>query len=287
MGIEASKPEVAIQEAARQEAVVQEAARQEAAKRETTKLETAKKETTKLEFEAKVLKELNDVKAISPGDFLSAEEIINIYEKCKVLVIGLHHAGKSTFINNIYRVVLQEWDKPFTAYATSAPAAYGQITIEPEKFQIKGLPRICFYDTQAVIQEQEKMDYKSLISLKLKDTVDEINVCILVIDSKTLEGIGTIEQLKELAKSIVQLNRRPIVVLTNKLDKTMPITQIRAFCGTDYVFEIDNYTMPDNILTIPTRNLDSDLTIIRILKACFLTADRFHSQKLLNKNTVK
>jgi hypothetical protein len=80
---------------------------------------------------------LAKVHTVKPGESLHLEERQGIFPIVNVLVIGLHHSGKSSLVNTMLRVLNEEWEEPFRFYASSGPRDDNVITNSYARYRPK------------------------------------------------------------------------------------------------------------------------------------------------------
>jgi len=233
------------------------------------------------------------------GDTLQKELRPDQPPRLNILVVGLIHSGKSSFINTVLRVLNEEQKELFKARALPGTASGSHTTLVYESFG-SHLPRwdhIRLYDTKAPRLGDDGYD-KTSESFFLKATSTGLLPCLkdMVLSDATVSAADKINSFvfvvcpehvrtKDFYTAIDKIyslmrlyNTKPIVVLTNidRMDyKEIQIMceELKRICDSLQVYPLQNYTIPKNANDIPPQNFKTDNTVVNILDACFIQAE--------------
>lgn len=259
---------------------------------------------------------------LKPGTTLREDEKSDIFEVLNVLIVGLHHSGKSTLINTILRVLNKEWNSPYNFYANVGPISnlingeegHGTFVLEPLRPSYMNTLRI--FDCKAandIKKDEEDQFFRDCITkgkravrnenhnfTYVEDTACKIHVSVFVVTPYQLFDNTYSARLTELSVSLTKFNRKPIIVITfedkmngnedadnkNEFNLNRCIYKAREICSCCDVITIQNYVpLPDIMKPIPY-NEKVDSTVCFLLDKIFFTGDRTHvSDKSIVQNT--
>jgi len=306
---EAERREAERREAERREAERREAERREAERREAERREAQRKESEKLEIEhieeqrkkEEVTKFFEDTKLYYPGSTLSdVDNKEGIYRCLNILVAGLRHAGKSSLVNTILRVLNSEWDKPFHYYSDVGSRSENVTNllsaISPKEFK-----QLCILDCFAAttLDNDELHFFTNCVTKGVRpggtkshyivDTKYRCQAIIIVVSPSQLKKDDFKLNLKQLMKSLVVADRRPIVVITHQdeLESSAEAevkSTAKELFNTQQVICLSTYRECDNHYT--PRNYNIDKAVLLLIQRCFSTADRvFNAEYLAGRTT--
>jgi len=226
------------------------------------------------------------------------EQGLNQIRKYNILVCGLHHTGKSSFINTIFRVLLKDFDKKLKNFCPVSQSGIGDHMTEfADVIPPPNFSAISFFDMKApeVSPEnnQELEFFKRCIEVGVKkgssfshivdDPNNKIQVCILIISVYDLNNIPKMKRLQQLVETIKLVNRPPIVVLTygdklitSEINLSPSEARIKILdrLSVEAPFIIENYISPDNNPQyIPPRNLNTDTVVCDIIEKAIFNGD--------------
>jgi len=259
-----------------------------------------------------------NIKNLKPGDKLEPEERKELKdlgfafpEKYNFSIIGLQHAGKSSFINTLIRIMKQEFGRPFCGYVQAAPKTDDHCTKKLERIIVPNC-NFRLFDCQGInsVDPSNHIEFIKLCfnegvepgcSFSLREAVvrpdpDSKFHGNLLLAAKVHLDTNTFHTgIKALCKELNVGDRRPILLLSykdilNNSDIIKYRTYMRDIAGSDLVYCIANYVVPstaDPASFIPIRRRDTEETVLQIIEKCFFEADRCILIKEREKAAIK
>jgi len=237
-------------------------------------------------------KQLEALLEMKPGFNLRPEQSKNIYKILNILVVGLQHSGKSSFVNSVLRVFNKELETNMKIQAPTAPSTASHCTLFFEEYQPKnGFIRLLDCKAPTVLEADEVNFFKSCIlhGLKPLSKIDQknmtyapefkIHASILLVSPEQLGDEGKRFLIQKLAGTLGNFNRKPIVVLThkdemNKEKEHKLLNEAKKLCNTDVGWPICNYTKVEW-----KRNLLVDQTIEKLIVQAFVDGDQLYKNE--------
>lgn len=245
----------------------------------------------------------NELKKRRVGDCLPREFRPTNPPSLNILVMGLHHSGKSSLINTILRILNNEFGKPINEWASpgNVTTKMTHTTVMYEVFSsyLDEWSHIRLFDVKAPnIAEQDCIEkfqafYEKVMSTGILPGEEEtdhsdyiINSNLMVVTAEHIYNRDYLEVLKKLSTVMKKYNRSPIVILTGKArhstDSIESEAKLKSIFNTPEVFIIENYTTP-HAEDVPPKNIDTNNTVWWILNAAFIYAENIIKNRRKSK----